>query len=416
MERDNNKARTEAKKEYNEIVRVRFPDISNHSRLMSIIASLTTLSCYQELVQFIRKRDPRYKAHLASQQASNSGTSTPKRAPRPNTNLSTGPTAVFVEQEWQRAHVDAADLEWARAEGAGDEEWECVACGKSFRSEAAWDSHERSKKHLKAVEALKKEMEMEQDELGLEGVDVEMEEGDEDEDDSGGSGYEDAPDVGGDNEIAESQPSPPRSPTPEDVGVRISSTHDVASDDSSSNTQAKSKKSKPRDQAPERPVTPPFVPSKSKSKRRRRGPSPEPFDEDVAQSSLNNARKVGGKSRGKMHDDPSQGVGSGTTEQVDPSAPSKTLPSPEDEEPGQDDAPSETEAGAPHNGVGVEMSKKEKRRAREAKKKAREVGEGNSTALVSVIFFSRSRYGDDFLVASSYMLIRLRTVHLRAVS
>lgn len=73
-----------------------------------------------------------------------------------------------MEQEWQKAKVkdDAADLEWAAAEGE-DEEWECVACGKSFRSEAAWDSHERSKKHLKAVEALKLQMQEEDEELGL---------------------------------------------------------------------------------------------------------------------------------------------------------------------------------------------------------------------------------------------------------
>jgi DnaJ family protein A protein 5 len=53
------------------------------------------------------------------------------------------------------------DLEWAVAEGGDDEqEWECVVCGKAFRSEAAWDSHERSKKHLKEVERLKLEMQV----------------------------------------------------------------------------------------------------------------------------------------------------------------------------------------------------------------------------------------------------------------
>lgn len=64
-------------------------------------------------------------------------------------------------------------MEWAAAEGEDEEEWECVACGKSFRSEAAWDSHERSRKHLKAVETLKREMEQENEELALEGDIVE---------------------------------------------------------------------------------------------------------------------------------------------------------------------------------------------------------------------------------------------------
>ena len=43
------------------------------------------------------------------------------------------------------------DNEWAGAEMDG-EEWECIACNKTFRSEAAWNSHERSRKHLKEVE------------------------------------------------------------------------------------------------------------------------------------------------------------------------------------------------------------------------------------------------------------------------
>jgi DnaJ homolog subfamily A member 5 len=59
-------------------------------------------------------------------------------------------------------------LEWAVVEGTEDPEiFECVACGKSFKSEAAWDSHERSKKHLKAVEMLRLEMEQDADEFGL---------------------------------------------------------------------------------------------------------------------------------------------------------------------------------------------------------------------------------------------------------
>ena len=80
------------------------------------------------------------------------------------------PQPVFIEQEWQKtaARDSAIDLEWAAAEGEDEQEWECVACGKSFRSEAAWDNHERSRKHIKAVEALKREMEQDNEELKLE--------------------------------------------------------------------------------------------------------------------------------------------------------------------------------------------------------------------------------------------------------
>jgi len=123
---------------------------------------------------FVRKRDPRYKSHLAHQarlnqvkangsSAPSPPNSTPKRAQTNNT--------PYVEQEWQKVAKDHQhdDLEWAAAEGEDPEEWECVACGKSFKSEAAWDSHERSKKHMKEVERLKRRMIRESQELGLSG-------------------------------------------------------------------------------------------------------------------------------------------------------------------------------------------------------------------------------------------------------
>jgi len=74
---------------------------------------------------------------------------------------------TYIEQEWQKVDTSGlhADLEWAIAEGDDLEEWQCVACKKTFRSDAAWNSHERSKKHIKEVEKLKKEMEQEDEEL-----------------------------------------------------------------------------------------------------------------------------------------------------------------------------------------------------------------------------------------------------------
>lgn len=79
---------------------------------------------------------------------------------------------TYVEQEWQKVETKPhhADLDWAAAEGDESEEWECVACRKTFRSEAAWDSHERSKKHMKEVEKLRREMEDEDEDLGLDAV------------------------------------------------------------------------------------------------------------------------------------------------------------------------------------------------------------------------------------------------------
>jgi DnaJ homolog subfamily A member 5 len=128
----------------------------------------------------VRKRDPRHKAHLA-RQAERSQSQTPGSA-TPVGDTSHKRTQIvqeYVEQDWQR--VDAAplhaDLDWAAAEGEDPEEWECVACRKSFRSEAAWDSHERSKKHMKEVESLRREMMEQNEEFGLHGEEAEEEEG-----------------------------------------------------------------------------------------------------------------------------------------------------------------------------------------------------------------------------------------------
>lgn len=115
---------------------------------------------------FIRKRDPRYKAHLKSQ-SQPLITSLPRHSPAQQAKTESAP--AYVEQEWQKTSTfGVEDLEWALAEGNDDPEvFECVACGKSFKSEAAWNSHERSKKHIKNVEVLRRQMGEEARELGL---------------------------------------------------------------------------------------------------------------------------------------------------------------------------------------------------------------------------------------------------------
>ncbi|KAF8274810.1 hypothetical protein EI94DRAFT_1775756 [Lactarius quietus] len=135
------------------------------------------------LVMFVRKRDPRYKAHTKRQ--AQSPTPTSATAAGTTTSKRTAPTSTFVIQDWQKVAEPsdtAADLEWARAEGTDDEEWECIVCNKTFRSEAAWNSHERSKKHIRTVEQLKREMQDEEVALELGqpdgGADADAEEAD----------------------------------------------------------------------------------------------------------------------------------------------------------------------------------------------------------------------------------------------
>jgi DnaJ family protein A protein 5 len=127
----------------------------------------------------VRKRDPRYKAFLAHQaersQSQTLGSATPVGGgsrKRPQV------VEEYVEQDWQRADTSHmhAETDWATAEGDDPEEWECVACRKSFRSEAAWDSHERSKKHMKEVERLRREMLEQNEDFGLNGAEEEEKE------------------------------------------------------------------------------------------------------------------------------------------------------------------------------------------------------------------------------------------------
>ena len=158
MEKDNKKLRDDARKEYNDTIRVSFKFNSFHYHDAYI----------QSLVRFIRKRDPRYKNHFASQ-AQNSVSQLPNQDKSNSHILKQQAAEAYVEQEWQKVETNALhrDLDWAIAEGEDLEEWECVACRKTFRSEAAWDSHERSKKHTKEVERLRKEMQEDDKELDL---------------------------------------------------------------------------------------------------------------------------------------------------------------------------------------------------------------------------------------------------------
>ncbi|KAH7884590.1 DnaJ-domain-containing protein [Phlebopus sp. FC_14] len=160
MEKENKKARDDARKEYNETIR--------------------------SLTLFLRKRDPRYKSHLAHQaqlnQSKVSDSSTPSGSKSPKLAVPRqAVTNTYIEQEWQKTTTSDAyqDLEWAAAEGDNPEEWECVACGKVFRSEAAWNSHERSKKHMKEIERLKRQMMKDNEEFGLvDGAGLDSEESD----------------------------------------------------------------------------------------------------------------------------------------------------------------------------------------------------------------------------------------------
>lgn len=158
MEKENKKLREDAMRDFNDAVR--------------------------SLVAFVKKRDPRYVTNtqseaerqktlrdLAAAQAARSRAANQAKLK----NAADG----FVA-EWAQSRDDGegyyVDDEFATS--AEDEEsevecFECVVCSKVFKSEKQFEAHEKSKKHIKAVQQLKRQMRKEGRDLDLE---VEVEE------------------------------------------------------------------------------------------------------------------------------------------------------------------------------------------------------------------------------------------------
>lgn len=132
MEKENKKVREDYRREYNDAVRVSW-----------ILMALT-----QKLALFIQNRDPRYKSYLKTQAQRKSAAKVAPAQPIPAARAPS-PTDDFEEQDWQRLR-HSSDEEGSENEGE-EEALECVACAKTFLSEASWANHERSKKHKQAV-------------------------------------------------------------------------------------------------------------------------------------------------------------------------------------------------------------------------------------------------------------------------
>jgi DnaJ family protein A protein 5 len=135
MEKENKRLRDEGIKEFNDAVR--------------------------SLVAFVRKRDPRYvpsSQSEADRQKLLRGAAAAQAARSRAANQ-----AKLVEQtvpEWMRSQEAEADT-ISESELSDEEHFECVICGKIFKSEKQYETHEKSKKHIKAVQQLKRQMEKE---------------------------------------------------------------------------------------------------------------------------------------------------------------------------------------------------------------------------------------------------------------
>lgn len=131
----------------------------------------------QQLVSFVQHRDPRYKAYMATAAQRKAENAARREAPASKRTQQKAPAPPpqeefsFEEQDWQKlSGVELGEIQEGAVgsvveENEGDTAFECVACNKTFLSERTWANHERSKKHKQAVWRLRKEMELEDEEI-----------------------------------------------------------------------------------------------------------------------------------------------------------------------------------------------------------------------------------------------------------
>lgn len=141
MEKENRRLRDEAIREFNDAVR--------------------------SLVAFVKKRDPRFQPTVQSeaerQKVLNAALAQAARSRAAN--------QAKVEESavprWAQPEDLASSEESDPTEEAPKEMYECVVCKKFFKSEKQFEAHERSKKHVKAAERIRREMQYEDRNLNL---------------------------------------------------------------------------------------------------------------------------------------------------------------------------------------------------------------------------------------------------------
>ncbi|KAI9652455.1 MAG: hypothetical protein M1831_006798 [Alyxoria varia] len=161
MEKENKRFRAEATAEFNETVRA--------------------------LVAFVRKRDPRYVRNNQTEEerqrtlreVAAARAARQKRANEERMEVGTVPEWVGARDERGGVGGDG-DIKAKSADEVADEmeseseeeHFECVACRKTFKSEKQFEAHERSKKHVKAVGALRRQLQKEGKSLYLDDEDT----------------------------------------------------------------------------------------------------------------------------------------------------------------------------------------------------------------------------------------------------
>lgn len=121
----------------------------------------------RSFVAFVRKRDPRYTPSTQSEQEREKALREATAAQAARTRAANHARMdAEVLPDWAKKREDD-DVEETEEEESEEEHFECVACRKTFKSENQFEAHERSKKHQKSVQALRRKLQKEGVELDL---------------------------------------------------------------------------------------------------------------------------------------------------------------------------------------------------------------------------------------------------------
>ncbi|KAK6360096.1 hypothetical protein TWF730_006250 [Orbilia blumenaviensis] len=135
MEKENKKFRDTAIKEFNDTVK--------------------------QFVLYIRKRDPRYLPNFQSEEERDAAAREASKDQSRRARLeNAAKVAAYKEADWSKPkemYDDETDEE-DEDDDEPDVEFECVACNKTFKTENQMEMHEKSKKHIKMVQSIKRQM------------------------------------------------------------------------------------------------------------------------------------------------------------------------------------------------------------------------------------------------------------------
>lgn len=150
MEKENKRLREEAIREFNDAVR--------------------------SLVAFVRKRDPRVKSSTQSEVQRQKVLRDAANAQAIRSRAANQAKSAQSEAlpEWMEARNSRVDQSTSSEEEEKSvrAEVECVVCNKTFKSEKQYEVHEKSKKHVKAVHQLRRDMQQENAALELDVPDI----------------------------------------------------------------------------------------------------------------------------------------------------------------------------------------------------------------------------------------------------